>query len=181
MTISDFFQKLNTFLIYFIVIRFVIINWMCIERIFRFNVTRLSALSIPVELVKNRRFTKKNYLLVYHYNIHFQCIIHITEVYIPNRNQRRSIHSIIRGVVGRHAPLGSDIVAPWQFTYSMCIHLLYFYFFLFCPNFISKNRFVFLIAHLPTTYKPKIVMIHEKMHPVLQKKLILLKMHTFGY
>ena len=33
---------------------------------------------------------------------------------------------------------------------------------------ISKNRFIFLFPHLPTTHKPKIEMIHEEMHPVLR-------------
>ena len=34
---------------------------------------------------------------------------------------------------------------------------------------ISKNLFIFLFPHLLTTHKPKIVMIHEEMHPVLRK------------
>ena len=35
---------------------------------------------------------------------------------------------------------------------------------------ISKNRSIFLFPHLLTTHKPKIVMIHEEMHPVLRKQ-----------
>ena len=46
---------------------------------------------------------------------------------------------------------------------------------------ISKNRSIFFFSYLLTTYKPKIVMIHEEMHPVLRKTLILRKMHSFGY
>ena len=34
---------------------------------------------------------------------------------------------------------------------------------------ISKIPFIFLIAYLPTTHKPKIVMNHEEMHPALRK------------
>ena len=34
---------------------------------------------------------------------------------------------------------------------------------------ISQNPFVFLFAHPLTTYKPKMVMIHEEMHPELRK------------
>ena len=33
----------------------------------------------------------------------------------------------------------------------------------------KKNSFIFLFPHLPTTHKPKIVMIHEEVHPVLWK------------
>ena len=34
---------------------------------------------------------------------------------------------------------------------------------------ISKNHFIFLFPHLPTTHKPKTVMIHQEMRPVVQK------------
>ena len=35
---------------------------------------------------------------------------------------------------------------------------------------ISKNRSIFLFPHLPTTHKPKIVMTHQEMRPVVRKK-----------
>ena len=34
---------------------------------------------------------------------------------------------------------------------------------------ILRNRFIFLLPKLPTAHKPKIMMIHEEMHHVLQK------------
>ena len=34
---------------------------------------------------------------------------------------------------------------------------------------ILKNRSIFLFPHLPTTHKPKIVMIHQEMRPVMRK------------
>ena len=43
----------------------------------------------------------------------------------------------------------------------------------------SKNRFIVRFPRLPTTYKPKIGMIHEEIHPVLRKN-DLLNTHIFG-
>ena len=54
----------------------------------------------------------------------------------------------------------------WEFlAYFWLLILPFFY-----PKmWISKNHFVFLITHPQTSHKPKIVMIHKQMHPVLRE------------